>query len=448
MVSAKAGSGRPDGYLRTRQNLRVLILTSSRQPVNINNVRNSTNCPFSPHADVVPPVWAGREEQLRDWNDIVRPRRLAGLPERGRTILGEPGLGKSSLLSKIAGDAAARGDWVTRQLRIPSKADPLKIVAAAVLKLAEMAGLATAKEKRLKDLISRVSQISLKGYGLTLCEAEGPEPYSSLTELLVEIGIAAMKQGDVIVLIHIDEVQNISDEHMLSQLLIALGDAMAREVQVQAPGGYAVDRLLPISVYLTGLPDFADMSSARRGATFARRFATTTLEPFGDPDLEAALQPFVLSGWPVPDDQGGTHPVTMEPDARDEILDLCKGEPFLFQLAGEKAWYAGSTEVITRNQVIKGWQSARDEAASHVERSLGRLPGREREFLDAMIELPPEERSLKNIALAMGFEKSAQIGPFAQRLDTNRKIVERGRLYTFRNRAIEAYLSSDWPNSC
>lgn len=138
--------------------------------------------------------------------------------------------------------------------------------------------------------------------------------------------------------------------------------------------------------------------------------------------------------------------MTMEPAARDEILELCKGGPFLFQLAGEKAWYAGSTEMITRNQVREGWrQSARDKAAGHVERVLERLPSRERELLGTMIELPAHERSLKNIVRTMGYERSSQIGPIAQRLDTNRKIIERGRLYTFRNRAIEAYLSSDWP---
>lgn len=405
------------------------------------------NCPFSPHADVVPPVWAGREDHLRDWSDIVRPRRLAGLPERGRTILGEPGLGKSSLLSKIAADAADHGDWVTRQLRIPSNADPLKVVADAVLTLAETAGLPAAREKRLKDLVERVSQISLKGYGLALREADGPEPFTSLTELLVEIGKAAMQQADVVVLIHIDEVQNITDEHMLSQLMIALGDAMSRVVQVRAPGGLLVDRLLPISVYLTGLPDFAALSSARRGATFARRFATTTLEPFGDADVEAALQPFVLTGWEVPDGEGTTRRVTMEPAARNEILHLCRGEPFLFQLAGEKAWYAGSTEVITREQVIAGWKrSALDEAAGHVERTLERLPGRERQLVETMVGLPEQERTLKNIARAMGFERSSQVGQIAQRLDMNRKIIERGSLYSFRNRAIEAYLSSDWPD--
>ena len=51
--------------------------------------------------------------------------------------------------------------------------------------------------------------------------------------------------------------------------------------------------------------------------------------------------------------------VTMEPAARDAILEVCKGEPFLFQLAGERAWYAGSTDVITPEQVYLGWERAR-----------------------------------------------------------------------------------------
>lgn len=63
-----------------------------------------------------------------------------------------------------------------------------------------------------------------------------------------------------------------------------------------------------------------------------------------------------------------------------------------------------------------------------------------------MVGLPEQERTLKNIARAMGFERSSQVGQIAQRLDMNRKIIERGSLYSFRNRAIEAYLSSDWPD--
>lgn len=409
-------------------------------------MRTSLDCPFSPHADVVPPIWAGRTSQLSDWRDIVRPRRLAGLPERGRTILGEAGLGKSTLVRRIAQDASAQGDWVTPQLRIPSKADPLKIVAAAMLKLAHTAGLASSTEKRIRDLIERVESVAVSGFALSVRRAEGPEPFTALTELLVEIAEAALRREDVVVLIHIDEVQNIADEHVLSQLLIALGDAMAHEIEVDAPGGLRVTRHLPLAVYLTGLPDFADMAATRRGATFARRFKTTTLEPLGDNDLEEALQPFVLEGWEVPNETGGTDLVGMQPEARAAILELCCGEPFLFQLAGEQAWYAGSSEVITREQVLRGWEMARGEATAHVERILDRLPRREREFLDVMAGLDAADRTLTTIAQGMNLSGPTAAGPTSQRLDTIRGIIRRGKLYTFRHRAVEAYLTSDWPD--
>ncbi len=172
-------------------------------------MRDSTDNPFSPGSDTVPEVWAGRTEQLSDWRDVVRPRISRGLAERGRTILGEPGLGKSSLVRRIAQTAARAGDWVTPQLRIPLGADPLKAVATAVLELADTAGLAAARERRIKDAISRVETVAVHGISLTLggsAAGSGPEPYAALTELVVEVGRAAMRH-DHVALIHVDEVQ-------------------------------------------------------------------------------------------------------------------------------------------------------------------------------------------------------------------------------------------------
>ena len=409
-------------------------------------MRTALDNPFSPGSDTIPEVWAGRTEQLSDWRDVVRPRRIAGLPERGRTILGEPGLGKSTLVRRIAQEASRAGDWVTPQLRIPAGSDPLKLVANAVLKLADAAGLPASREKRIGEAISRVQGVAASGVSLTLRGSEGPEPYAALAQLIVEVGLAAIGQGQVMALIHIDEVQNITDEKALSQLLIALGDALTHEVEVEVPGGGRVSRSLPIAVYLTGLPDFEDMAGARKGATFARRFKTTTLSAIDEDDLTEALQEFVLAGWEVPDDNGGSTHVRMDPDAAARIVDLCRGEPFLFQLAGEQAWYAGSTQTITDEQVRQGWQGARREATAHVERILERLPGRERQLLQAMAELPQPERSLTRIAEAMGFAKATDAGPTAQRLDTVRGIIDRGKPYSFRHRAVEAYLTSDWPN--
>lgn len=408
-------------------------------------MRDALDNPFSPGSDTIPEVWAGRTEQLSDWRDVVRPRRLAGLPERGRTILGEPGLGKSTLVRRIAQDAASAGDWVTPQLRIPAGADPLKLVADAALKLADAAGLPAARAKRIAEALSRVEAVAVSGMSLTLRGADGPEPYAALTELLIEVGIAAIARGDVMALIHLDEVQNVTDEKALSQLLIALGDALTHEVEVSVPGGALVRRSLPLAVYLTGLPDFEDMAGTRKGATFARRFKTTTLAAIDDDDLAEALQEFVLRGWEVPDPSGGTARIRMEPDAATLIIDLCRGEPFLFQLAGEQAWYAGTTPTITADQVRQGWRGAQREATAHVERILERLPARERQLLEVMAGLDAADRTLTRIAEAMGFAKVTDAGPTAQRLDTVRGIIDRGRPYSFRHRAVEAYLMSDWP---
>ncbi|KQQ21942.1 AAA family ATPase [Rathayibacter sp. Leaf299] len=409
-------------------------------------MRDAVDNPFSPGSDTVPAIWAGRTAQLSDWRDILRPRLHRGLPERGRTILGEPGLGKSSLVRRIAQDAAAGGDWVTPQLRIPSGADPLKLLAAALLVLADAAGLATAREKRLAGVLERVQAVAASGISLTLRGREGPEPHTALTELLVEVGRAAIAQ-DVVALIHLDEVQNIVDESALSQLLIALGDAITHELVVELPGGVRVTRFLPLAVYLTGLPDFEDRAGAQKGATFARRFKTTVLTAIDDDDIVAALQDFVLPGWDVPDERGGTTRIRMESDAVAAVVELCRGEPFLFQLAGESAWYAGTGTTITRQQVLAGWRGAQREAAAHVERILGRLPPRELAFLEAMASMPARDRTLTRIARAIGLSKPTEAGTTAQRLDTVRGIIDRGTLYRFRHRAIEAYLTSEWPRA-
>lgn len=409
-------------------------------------MRTPLDSPFSPGADTVPSVWAGRTALLSDWNAALRPRRLAGVHDRGRTIIGEAGLGKSSLVRRIASDARRRGDWVTPQLRIPSGTDPLRRVGAAMMQLADQAGLPSSREKRIKDLLGRVEAVAAAGVSLTLRGGEGPEPYTTLTELLIEIGKAAIRQGDVVALIHIDEVQNITDENALSQLLIALGDALAHDEPIIAPGGVMIERALPIAVYLTGLPEFADMAGARKGATFARRFQSTTLAPIDDTDLQTALQPFLFEGWEIPSESGGGARIHMEAGARDAIIDLCRGEPFLFQLAGQQAWYAGTSALITKDDVLTGWQAARSEAASHVERILARLPQREREFVEAMAELELGDRTLTRIAKEMGFAKPSDAGPTSQRLDSTRGIISRGKLYAFRHRAVEAYLTSGWPD--
>lgn len=369
---------------------------------------------------------------------------MAGLFERGRTILGEPGLGKSTLVRRIAEDAARNGDWVTPQIRLALGADPVKRLASEMLRLADKAGLSAGREARITELLQRVQSVALGGASVGISSGPGQEPHTALSELLSEIGRAAIEQ-DKVVLIHMDEVQNVTDDAALSQVLVALGDTITRKVEINVKGLGHVERSLPIAVYLTGLPEFGDITATRKGATFTRRFATTVLAPIDDEDLRSALRTFVVPGWQVIDHNGDLGIVRMEPDAVEMILDVCQGEPFLFQLAGERAWYAGAGEVISREDVRNGWRNAESEATSHVERILERLPQREREFVTAMADLPAKDRTHARIASEAGFGKATDAGPTSQRLDRVRGIIQRGKPYRFRHRAVEAFLTSDWP---
>lgn len=405
-------------------------------------MRTPRDNPFEPGADRVPQVWAGRHEFLADWHDRLRPRRAIGQNERGRTLLGDPGIGKSVLVRRITRDARQAGDWVTPQVRIPRGVDPLPLVAAAVLDLAEDAGLVAAADARLRRVLGRLREVSVMGTGVTVDPDPGGPGHVALADVLVRVCRAARDDGRVVV-VHLDEVQNITDDDRRSQLLVALGDALAHEEEVQVPGGSATIGL-PLAVYLTGLPEFHDQASSRSGATFARRFATTVLDPISDADLRAALAVFVFEGWPVPVD-GAMGTVTMAPKAVDAIVDLCRGDPFLFQLAGQAAWDAGDDPTITEVDVHRGWRTVAREARTHVERLVGRLPDLERAFVEVMAGLDDEDRTLTRIAQDLGYDRGTQLGPTAQRLDTVRGIVERGRPYTFRVRTVEAYLQGTWP---
>lgn len=408
-------------------------------------MRSPVNSPFSPGSDTVPLVWAGRATQLDDWRSVVQPRRTAGIAERGRTFLGEAGTGKSVLVRRIADEAAGSGSWVTPQIRFPLGADPIQRVATELLALAEAAGLAAASERRIARVLGRVEAVAVSGVSLKVRPQERPEAYKALSDLLVEIGRQALREPDRMVLVHLDEVQNIKDDAVRSQLLIALGDALVHEDPGEAPGGVRFNRALPLAVYLTGLPEFSEMAGGLTGATFARRFQTTTLGSIDDEALLLALQEFVTQGWETGGADGVSERVFMEPEAQRAIIERACGEPFLFQLAGERAWFAGSDPVITAEQVRSGWAGAVGEAEAHVERILSRLPEREREFLEAMCSLEEADRTLSKIAHAMGLGGSTQAGATAQRLDTLRGVIERGKPYRFRNRAVEAYLTSDWP---
>lgn len=405
-------------------------------------LRTPANNPFVPGSDRVPEIWAGRREQLADWSQRVVPRRREGRYERGRVVLGEPGIGKSVLLARIAQEARSDGHVVVPQIRVPRGSDVLALVAEALLVAAEEEGLAATRD--VAELLDRVESLRLGPLGVSVRQRTAGPPHRDLARLLIELSEHAWARQRL-VLVRIDEIQNVDDADVLSQLLVAVGDALAETVSRDAPGGQDVERSLPLAVYMSGLPEFGESATSRGGATFTRRFQTELLPPLTDENVEEALEPMVLRGWDV---LGPDGPVTIRlaPAAARRLTIVAAGDPYILQLAGQRAWDASTDDVITLKHVIDGWRRARAEAVRHAVRQLDRLPERERRLLEAMAELPPDERTATRLAQAMGYDNATQIGTAAQRLEVTRGLIDRGKPYSFRVPLVERFLQGRWPD--
>lgn len=321
-------------------------------------VRGPLTNPFEPGSGAVPPIWVGRDEELADVDRRLVPRRAAGLFERGRTYLGDPGLGKSVLVNRIAEARRQAGDLVAEPLRLARGRDPLAALAGAlqpVIPTGErLAG-------RLGDAVARLRDVGLLGARLTV-EAPAEDRYVSLADLLTTLATGAQEEGRLLV-IRVDEVQNVAGDP-LSQLLTLLGDLLEATATATDPAGQPARRHLPALVLLSGQPTFS-ARAAEAGATFTRRFATTFLRPFSDEEVRAGLVYAFANGYQVLGDDGPAT-VDLADAAREALIQVCQGDPFLFQLAGAAAWDAGTGPVITVEEVHDGWARVRREVDAHL----------------------------------------------------------------------------------
>ena len=411
------------------------------------NLRSPTNNPFLPGSDRVPEVWAGRAEELADWSEIVRPRRVSGLYERGRAYLGEFGIGKSVLVNRIAADAAADGDWVPERVRVAVAADPLRLLAEALHDFVQTRSLGARIGRRSADLLKRVEEITLPAIGGGVRLRSTPpdaNAYRAVRQLLIEVAHLA-RQEDRALVVRIDEVQNIARPGPLSQLLTVLGDALEVVEPERDAAGITRERALPVVVYLSGLPDF-DRHVGESGATFSRRFRTVELEPLSTGDLRAALAAFEGDGWPVLTSDGPAS-VHMAPEAIATVVESCLGDPFLFQLAGEAAWNAGTGAVITSEEADRGWATARREVTRYVEGRLEGLTDLQLAFLRAAAALQDDQPpSVTAVARELGRRSASEVASTARSLEQEHTLIRRraGQI-TFRSGAVAAYLRGDWP---
>ena len=408
-------------------------------------MRSGATSPFVPGSGLVPRVWAGREAELAD-AEAAGVRRLAGVYDRGRAVLGEFGLGKSVLVNRVAQRFAGEGHWVAPSVRIPVGADPVTLLAIALRGVAAEHGLDAAIGRVASGLLERVAAFTLPVVGGGAVLRRPPDDalgYQDVLRLLEQVARLARAERRLLV-VRVDEVQNITSSSALSRLLTVLGDGLEASDTERDAAGTDHERLLPLLVFLSGLPDFRDRVG-RAGATFARRFKIHELEHLEEAELRGALIPFVTEGWPVLA-ADGMRRVHMDDGAVDLIVRACLGDPFLFQLAGEAAWNAGDGPVILEEDAARGWRLVRREVVRYVESRLGGLSDLQLAYLRTAAQIPEHERTGAAVAAGMGRPGSAALASTAQALDRTHGLLRReaGRV-RFRSESVRAFLAGGWP---
>ena len=363
-----------------------------------------TRNPFAPGAGTRPPELAGREKIIEDALTALR-RVQHGRSAKGQMLLGLRGVGKTVLLNRIAELAEDEG-YLTVLLEAPESrrlaemlVPPLR---AVLFKLSRSDQARSLANRGLAVLRGFASAFKVK-YGeleVSLDAATGTADSghleSDLPELLMAVAQAARADGRAVALF-IDEVQYLSQED-LSALIVAAHRMGQRD--------------LPFTLFGAGLPQLAALAGEAK--SYAERLFD--YPPVGALDVNAASrairEPIIDEG------------AAIEDDALTEIVERTQGYPYFLQEWGSLAWNAAPSSPITRRDVDRASEQAREALDNGFFRvRLDRLTPRERDYVRAMAELGPGPHRSGDIASAAGMSVTTA-GPLRAGL------IRKGMIYS------------------
>ncbi len=398
-------------------------------------MRRAAASPFTPGYGVLPQVWAGREAEFADFDEVVLPRVRERTYEQARVVTGDRGVGKTVFLAQLRDEADDGGDLVAHV----SARSGTSVVADLVTALAgalHTASTAATVTDALDAALQRSIGLTIGASGVRLelgrspARAELDALASSLATLLERTARLAADR-ERLLLVSVDEAQN-ADLEALAILCHTLADVQNRHDRTRGPRGEAVRAYLPIAVYMAGLPSLPERVR-RSGSTFFERALPFDFGLLRAPDVAAAIRGMLANGA-----------VGIEPDALDHLVALIGGYPYFLHLYGKHAWAAGSGDIVTAGDV----ESAADAAAGDLARFYGErvrgLGDRAYDWLTAAARLPASERTVGAVASELG-RSSAQLGSTVDAL-IGRGLIRhepgRGR-FSFALAGLDTYLARD-----
>lgn len=329
--------------------------------------------PFKPTAGAEPPVLAGRDAVLEDFE--IALEEGVGAPGRLMRITGPRGSGKTVLLTEL-GDIARRRGWLVVDV--------------------------TAAEQLPELICRRLEKTGSVDYSVELdfmvvkAKAQKDEPHRSedIYEVLSRVASKLTERGKGL-LVTVDEIQDASVEGV-------------REIAVAIQ--HLIRERRNIAFVFAGLTAGVMNLLDENGPTFLRRAYPEELDTIPVSEVEAALRAtFEKNG------------VRIDEDALASAADSTAGYAYLIQLVGYNIWRAaqvrtgGEFDAVSAEDVEKGVVAARREFERTVlETAIAHLPKTAMEYLVAMAE--------DTLASSTG-EIASRLDVPASSLSTTRKLL-------------------------
>ncbi len=293
-----------------------------------------TGNPYSPGVGTRPPFLAGREKEIRQFEQI-----LAGYPEKRRNlrITGLRGVGKTVLMKEYD-RIARRNDWVVIRRdwssRLCDEADFATTIADHLRDAVDALSVKARVKRSVATALEAISRVQVEiGEDVTLSLGRGvPRPAESVLEerlriAFAEVGDVARAQGRGVALLY-DEAHSVHDRPEKHQY--PLGALLSAMVAAQDDD----DDPLPVTLVLCGLhPLTRNIHAARSNAERLFRAAeigNLSLTPEPPEPLSAAAQALVLPASDISYADGVAESIARDVD----------GYPYFIQWFGESLWEA------------------------------------------------------------------------------------------------------------